>query len=120
MQLLSSISLTSSGRRRQRRAISGSAWWVHLFGAIALVAGLFLPLTTLGQAMALPVDSPVAQRLQTADDTVPAAPVQVAAIGDFQTAQGCAAFDPYCQTTQLVNNDGIWTGVFAVSPVAYS
>ncbi|MGI8975212.1 MAG: SpaA isopeptide-forming pilin-related protein [Thermomicrobiales bacterium] len=120
MQLLSSFSLTSSGRRRQRRAISGSAWWVHLFGAIALVAGLFLPLTTVGQALALPGDSPVAQRLQTADDTVPAAPVQVAAIGEFQTAQGCAAFDPYCQTTQLVDNDGIWTGVFAAPPGAYT
>ena len=111
---------SSGGLRRGHRA-ARAGWWLHLVGAIALVAGLFLPLTGLGQALAAPGDTaPAMARYQSASDTVPPAPVQVAAVGDFQQALGCGAFDPYCQTTQLTNNNGIWTGVFSVPPGQYS
>lgn len=122
MQLLPAFSSHSSGGHKRRDRMAGSSWWIHLIGAIALVAGLFLPLIGAGPAMAAPGDpaQTMVQRSQSASDTVPPAPSQVAAMGDFQSALGCADFDPYCQGTQLSEESGIWTGVFAVPPGQYS
>lgn len=121
MLVQSSRSSHSSGGRRRGHRASKVGRWVHMIGALALILGLFLPLATVGQALAAPGGPTSAMsRLQSADDTVPPAPVQVAAVGDFQQALGCNSFDPYCQTTQLTNNNGIWTGVFSIPPGQYA
>ncbi|HEV2072941.1 MAG TPA: SpaA isopeptide-forming pilin-related protein [Thermomicrobiales bacterium] len=104
-------------RRSTRRAITmrGVGRFLHLFGAIAMLIGLFLPLTDAGRALAAPgaqnnLAQTQVQDLSTASFT------EVAAIGDFQQQFGCNPFDINCPGTQLTNHEGIWTGVFPIPP----
>jgi len=104
-----------------RRSGGRAAWLVNLIGALALFAGLLLPLTDVGQALANPA---VAQRqaqarAQQQDDAVLTTPAEVVAVGDFQNQLGCSDFDATCAATQLSSNQGIWTGVFPLSPGSY-
>ena len=108
----------SRSRRRHARGsqtIQGAGRLFHLFGAIAMVLGLFLPLTEAGQALASP-SLPDPMAAVQAQDISTTSFTQVAAIGDFQTQLGCNAFDINCPATQLTNHGGIWTGVFSVPP----
>ncbi|HEV2128030.1 MAG TPA: SpaA isopeptide-forming pilin-related protein [Thermomicrobiales bacterium] len=116
MDLLAARSRSARTSARRDR-ITGAGWWLHVIGAIALMTGLFLPLT----AIAAPNGDPSAlTRLQTGSDVVPPALTQVVAVGDFQSQLGCADFDLSCQPTQLTEHQGIWTGVVAVPPGQYS
>ena len=94
-----------------------AGWLVHLFAAIALGAGLLLPLTDAGQALANPDTS--SQQTQTRSQ-VPGSPAQVVAIGDFQDQLGCGNGDTSCQSSALSSNGGIWTGNFPIAPGSYS
>ena len=107
-------------RRLLRRRGRGAAWLVHLVGALALFAGLLLPLTDAGQALANPVLAQrQAQSRALQGEGFPTVPTQVVAVGDFQNQLGCADFDPECGVTQLQSIDGIWTGVFPITPGSY-
>ncbi len=106
------------------RGISRAAWLVHLVGAMALFAGLLLPLTDIGQALANPALARQQAQQRAMQDTgqggdVPTIPTQVVAVGDFQNQLGCTDFDATCTATQLSPSEGIWTGVFPISPGTY-
>ena len=94
-----------SAHARRRNRIARAGWWVHFTGAIALIVGLFMPLVGVPAATAAPELAPAALA-QSADNTVPAAPTQVTATGDFGSIP-------------LTNSNGIWTGVSAVPPGQY-
>jgi hypothetical protein len=108
-------------RRRRRRApdyrIGRAGYVLHLLGAIAMLLGMLLPLTSAGSALAAPTTDPAtpaqAQEVATTSFT------QVTAIGTFQGQFGCADFDPFCGGTALTNHNGIWTGAFAIAPGQY-
>lgn len=93
------------------------ARWLHLFGAIAMLIGMFLPLTDVGRAMANPgaFENPAMARAQL-EEVSTTAFTQVVVVGDFQGQFGCGGFDIFCPSTQLTNHDGLWTGSFAVPP----
>ncbi len=110
--------------RRSGQTVSSAAWLVHFVGALALIAGLLLPLTDAGQALARPDLDTQRALLQpaandAASDVVLGAPTQVVAIGDFQTQLGCVDFDPTCPQSQLAGDDGFWTGLFQLTPGSY-
>jgi len=110
--------------RHLRRSGGRAAWLVHLIGALALFAGLLLPLTAAGQALANPAIVQRQAQLQAQaraqqGDAVLTTPTQVVAVGDFQNQLGCADFDATCNATQLSSNQGIWTGVFPLAPGSY-
>jgi len=99
--------------------MSPAGWLVHLFVALALGAGLLLPLTDVGQALANP--GLVAERSQArAQDASPGAPSQVIAFGDFQDQLGCSDGDTFCQSSSLSDVGGIWSGVFPLTAGSYS
>ncbi|HWV35276.1 MAG TPA: hypothetical protein VNZ55_06575, partial [Thermomicrobiales bacterium] len=100
-------------RRREVSRISLAGGALHVFGALAMVLGLLLPLTGAGQALAAPTSIDSLSR-EPSQDIDSAAFTQVAAIGDFQGQFGCNGFDINCPSTQLTNHNGLWTGVFAI------
>ncbi|MBA2469225.1 MAG: hypothetical protein H0V37_07455, partial [Chloroflexia bacterium] len=104
---------------RRGARTSPAALFVHLFVALTLGAGLLMPLTDVGQALANPGFTP--QRAQTpAQNAVPGAASQVTALGDFQSQLGCSDGDPFCQSTALSSTGGIWTANLPVAPGSYS
>jgi uncharacterized surface anchored protein len=78
---------------------------LHLFGALAMLVGLLIPLTDVGLAAPAPVSSATTARPQGAAQQV------------TMTCDGNAA---PCQGSQLTNDDGIWTGTFALPAGSYS
>ncbi|MBA2775561.1 MAG: hypothetical protein H0U31_02390, partial [Chloroflexia bacterium] len=114
-------------RRRARRLtaaggggkMSPAGWLVHLLVAIALGAGLLMPLTDVGQALANPGSVPERAEAR-AQDSFPGAPAQVVAIGTFQGQLGCTDGDPSCAPSSLSSVGGIWSGIFALAPGSYS
>nr|MBA2247128.1 hypothetical protein [Chloroflexia bacterium] len=107
-------------RRHSSQTVSSAAWLVHFVGALALIAGLLLPLTDAGQALARPdLDARRALLQPTESDVVLGAPIQVVAIGDFQTQLGCVDLDLTCPQTQLVDNDGFFIGLLQLTPGTY-
>lgn len=106
-----------SRRRNVRRAspMRGAGRLFHLFGAIAMVLGLLLPLTDAGQALASPSQPNSSLQAQSQDVSTTSF-TQVAAIGDFQGQLGCNDFDINCPGTQLTNHNGLWTGTIAIPP----
>ncbi len=95
--------------------MKGLARLFHLFGAIAMIVGLFMPLTDAGQVFAAP-DQPRFGTTMQAQEMSTTAFTQVAAVGDFQGQFGCNGFDMNCPATQLTDHNGIWTGTFAIPP----
>ncbi|HVL26367.1 MAG TPA: hypothetical protein VM450_19920, partial [Thermomicrobiales bacterium] len=94
---------------------------LHLIGAIAMILGMFLPLTDAGRALAAPGPaSDPAPALAQADEVATTSFTQVTAIGDFQSQFGCTNNDAFCQGTVLTNHDGIWTGTLLMAPGDYS
>lgn len=93
---------------------------MRLAGALALFAGLLMPLTDAGQALANPaLAQRQAQARELQGEGFPATPGQVVAVGDFQNQLGCGDFDVACGVTQLQSIDGIWSGVFPITPGSY-
>ncbi|MDQ3541448.1 MAG: hypothetical protein M3440_12250, partial [Chloroflexota bacterium] len=102
------------------RGPGGAAWLVHLIGALALLAGVLMPLTDAGQALANPALAlQRAQALALQGEGFPTTPTRVVAVGEFQNQLGCGDFDAACGVTQLESIDGIWTGVFPITPGSY-
>ena len=107
-------------RRRSGQTVSSAGWLLHFVGTLALVAGLFLPLTDAGQALARPEQDARRALVQPAEsDVVLGVPTQVVVIGDFQTQLGCVDLDPTCTQSQLVGSDGFFTGLFQLTPGTY-
>ncbi|MDQ3444367.1 MAG: SpaA isopeptide-forming pilin-related protein, partial [Chloroflexota bacterium] len=104
---------------RHGHRLSPSALFVHLFVALTLGAGLLMPLTDVGQALANPGFEPQPIRI-SAQNAVPGAASQVIAFGNFQSQLGCGDDDPACQSTSLGDSGGIWTANFPIAPGSYS
>src|SRR6476469_4276802 len=94
-------------RRRSRSRLALSGRLLHLFGILAMVVGLILPLTNSGLAAAAP-----ASPANAANMRFQGAPQQVTMTCDGQA--------PACQGSQLTNNDGIWTGTFELPAGSYN
>ncbi|MCC6315040.1 MAG: hypothetical protein IT337_13630, partial [Thermomicrobiales bacterium] len=89
---------------------------LHALTALAFLLGLLAPLTP-GTLAPLPA---AAQRAPALPPPL-AAPVQVAAVGDFQTALGCPADDdPDCHQSQLDDTgSGMWSVFLPIPPGNY-
>lgn len=97
-------------RRRGRSDAGPLASIARVFALLALMAGL-LNSFSIAQAAA-PVST---NGTPSSSGVLPPfpAPSQVVAVGDWQTAVGCGAWDKECGATQLQNDgSGYWSGSF--------
>src|SRR5215216_702815 len=109
------------------RRVGGALRFVHALTALVLFAGMLTPFASTTTAVAAPAANPPVQLTLNAaqrPDTPPPLPRPNAVVagGDFQQALGCQKdFDKTCDITALTpNDDGTWTGSFAIAPGSYS